>query len=145
MVEYVLTLIKDIAFVFCVISFLLGNTKFWQRYITSHYKISKQYNYDKNSSVFFEKIIKTCYYVGFSIQPDDIEKNTYNIIARAPYTLASFGEKIHIRIEKIASGIEISFHSICSVPFQIYDWKKNKKNAEMFFKKLGQELEKENT
>ena len=60
-----------------------------------------------------------------------LEKNTYS--ASTTLSMASFGEKFTVEIMPNKS---LKIRSRCSLPFQWFDWGKNKKNVDRFMQEL---------
>jgi hypothetical protein len=52
--------------------------------------------------------------------------------------MSSWTEQIEVQAIENQGKTEVNFKSICSLPTQIYDWGKNKRN----YKKFEKELEK---
>ena len=59
------------------------------------------------------------------------------ITANTSVSFKSWGEIVEIKLEENKSNPEIVFKSICAFPFQIYDWGKNKRNFNKFWKNFN--------
>lgn len=59
------------------------------------------------------------------------------ITANTSISFKSWGEIVEIQLEENKSNPEIVFKSICAFPFQIYDWGKNKRNFNKFWKNFN--------
>lgn len=62
----------------------------------------------------------------------DKEKKEFHALTYP--TFWSFSEIVKV---KIKDGEEIEFISKCAFPLQVFDWFKNERNANVFFKKLN--------
>lgn len=59
------------------------------------------------------------------------------ITANTSISFKSWGEIIEIQLQENKSNPQIVFKSICAFPFQIYDWGKNKRNFNKFWKNFN--------
>jgi hypothetical protein len=78
-----------------------------------------------------EQAMKDC---GFKkIQPDASKRS---LSARAPISMATFGDKVRVEISEIAKGtVRVNARSATRT-LQLYDWGKNRKNLARFFQAL---------
>ena len=53
-----------------------------------------------------------------------------------PFSMSSWSEIIEVKWQSIDDKLEIQFQSVCSMPYQIYDWGKNKENFKRFHNEL---------
>lgn len=100
--------------------------------VTSKFSASKYINADLNTSL--NLIKQALENSGFKeIRLNKLE-NCY--FAKTKFSMSSFTELIEVQAIQKEGGTEINFKSICSLPTQIYDWGKNKRNFSKFEKKL---------
>lgn len=100
--------------------------------ITSKYVIQKNIDSDVN---IHHKILHALEVSKFHQVYFNEQENKF--CANAAFTMNSWGEHIILNYHTENSKTIINFMSICSFPFQIYDWGKNKKNFEKFWKNFN--------
>lgn len=62
------------------------------------------------------------------------------ITAEVRVNLSSWGEKITLTITSTPEGTLVSVHSLCSFPFQVVDWGKNRRNTGRLLSGIGDQL-----
>ncbi len=104
----------------------------WQQSITAHYQNRRVIQ--KDYKEVFRAAIDTLNYCGFTIDKKNYRERY--ITARASWTMKSFGEYITIKMKNNDQKNHVAFHSRCKLETQLFDWGKNKQNAQKFFKIL---------
>ncbi|MDR7209777.1 hypothetical protein [Flavobacterium piscis] len=100
-------------------------------YFTSHYKVEKEFTIDEITLK--QNILSALQKAHFK----KIKNNDNQISAITVPTIFSFSELIKTEIDKVSeSKFNVTFSSICFLPTQIFDWGKNKRNSNLFFKNL---------
>lgn len=64
------------------------------------------------------------------------QKSENKINGTVPFSMSSWSEIIEVKWLRIDDKLEIQFKSVCTWPYQIYDWGKNKENFDRFQKEL---------
>lgn len=95
-------------------------------------KFEKSKNYDLDKMQLIEKVKIALEKCKFNIK--SIDENSGIIHAKSKLSFWSWIEKIDI---KIGDNGSVSMKSECSLPTQIIDWGKNKRNVKKFFNALG--------
>lgn len=97
--------------------------------MTAKFQDFNSYNADKNQ--LFEQVKTALEKCNFPIE--SMNESEGVIQAKAKFNLWSWSEKIVIKID---DNGKVSMKSECSLPTQIIDWGKNKRNVKKFFKTL---------
>ncbi|MBA5792630.1 hypothetical protein H1R17_01170 [Flavobacterium sp. xlx-214] len=98
----------------------------------SKFVISKNVTAEVNLK---SKIISALESSGF--QTITYHEKENRITANTSVSFKSWGEIVEIQLEENKSNPQIVFKSICAFPFQIYDWGKNKRNFNKFWKNFN--------
>lgn len=129
MITFQMFLIVLFSLIFLIIvSRLLSKKKF---YLTSYYEINKEYN--SNEVILKQNIFKAFETSNFK----NIKENKNYFKSITLPSIFSFSEIIKAEVKKINEDKYIvNFSSKCFFPLQIFDWGKNERNSNRFFKNL---------
>lgn len=108
----------------------------WRIIFKKDFSFTSQYidtrNLNSSDKELLESIKKAMTAANFKRIRFDKEKKEFYAITYP--SLWSFSEIVKV---KIKGSKEIEFKSICAFPLQVFDWFKNERNANVFFKKLN--------
>lgn len=98
--------------------------------MATKFEKSKKYSLDKAQLI--EKVqiaLEKCKFI-----INNIDEGNGKIYAKSKLSLWSWTEKIDVTVEDNGN---VTMKSECSLPTQIIDWGKNKRNVNKFFNTLG--------
>ncbi len=104
--------------------------------LTSKYKATKIINIDRSKSL--NLIKQALENLGFKNVTLNKEGNAF--YAKTKFSMSSWTEQIEVKVDENNNETEITFMSICSLPTQIFDWGKNKRNYRKFERELDKLL-----
>jgi hypothetical protein len=129
MITFQSSLIIFICIVVLIIVFRYIHEGEW--YFTSHYTLQKEYTVEE--TILKQNILSALEKANFKKIKDDT--NLFTAITLP--TIFSFSERIKTEISKVnESKYSVKFSSVCFLPTQIFDWGKNERNSNRFFKNL---------
>jgi hypothetical protein len=70
----------------------------------------------------------------------NVSRSGDEIVAISNVSMRSWSEHITIRVVDKSDECTVRFKSVCAMPTQVFDWGKNRKNAQEFFRKLDSNL-----
>lgn len=134
MITFQMFLIVLFSLIFLIIvSRFLSKNKF---YLTSYYEINKEYN--SNEVILKQNIFKALEMSNFK----NIKENKNYFKSITLPSIFSFSEVIKAEVKKTNEDKYIvNFRSKCFFPLQIFDWGKNERNSNRFFKNLEASLQ----
>lgn len=127
-----------LAILFSIIFLILISRLFSKRkfHITSCYDLKKEYHIDE--IVLKQNISNALKKSNFK----NIKENRNEYTAITLPSMSSFSELIRVDIEAInETKCIVKFNSRCFFPLQVFDWGKNERNSNRFFKNLEASLQ----
>lgn len=124
--------IYGLAFIMLLVVIIIWRGIVKKKKVTAHYQESRKY--DKPVQELIEL-------VGKALEDINAKKIAYNsstsvFSAKLEGSIWSWSEILEINLESSEHETTVAFSSQCSLPSQILDWGKNRRNSKRFFNKL---------